>query len=46
MSIKILNELPEYIAKSGVDKKNVLSTLNKKYLVNKSFCSIKKSTND
>jgi hypothetical protein len=39
MTIKIFNELPEYIAELVGDKKRFISTL-KKYLVDKSYYSL------
>jgi hypothetical protein len=45
MSMKILNELPEYIAKLVMDMKHFTSTL-KKYLANNFFHSLEEFVND
>jgi hypothetical protein len=44
-SIKIFNELPEHIAELVENKEHFISTL-KKYLVDKSYCSLEKFFND
>jgi hypothetical protein len=44
-SIKIFNELPEHIAELVGNKKCFISTL-KKYLVDKSYCSLEEFVDD